>query len=265
MPFNKSDPTAYGVDLNNSSTSSTNSSGVASNKSTPPGMSRRSMRNIASTVPANEIRKNDSGVATDQSVPKPQSSDSNLILGKFTTKQVLGVSIVLVVLIVVVMIFNRPQEPVYTPAPLVSSEIDTPVMSEEERIRRELLDSGYGVRNSSDSPPLPQSHAGSDSFVKDLDGADISELWEAKTITYIQDYVSYTKHRAITDSGVEIYWLEGDYKGLTCRMNIKYRHFRTLADSGVVVCNIEIVETVNGNKLITWFSPIEDPIGSVFK
>jgi hypothetical protein len=223
---------------------------------------------MSSEVGDVEVAQPLSGGASGRSRRKTESGEKK----SFDPKIIAGVAVGAVLLVVFVISRSGGSDSGQSPGSVVAvqpsqqetvSDEAVTQMSEEERIRQELLSAGYGAENSSSSGTKSQIPVESDVFVKDLSGADVKEMFVSKSIVYIKDFVSYTRHRAVTDDGIELYWLEGDYKGKKCRMDIKFKHFQTLSDTGVVMCNIEVVETQDGNKLITWFSPIEDPISAL--
>jgi len=127
--------------------------------------------------------------------------------------------------------------------------------SNEDAIKEQLNQAGIGAKdpnsstNNTNDMPI-----GSDTFVSDFLGQDIPENWTASKITTVQDYVSYTKHNAMTDQGVYIYWLEGEYKGKHCKIEVPFSVFKGLDPQGIIPVNIEVVQTSDGNLLTTYFS-----------
>lgn len=94
----------------------------------------------------------------------------------------------------------------------------------------------------------------SDTFsTKDLTGKDVPENYVVKAITSVVEFIPYTKHRATTGSGVELYWLEGEFRGEPCKFTVSYSIFKELPDSGAVPCNVEIVQTTDEALIATHF------------
>lgn len=166
---------------------------------------------------------------------------------------IVGVGAAILIGIIVLMTGEKKVElpPDESQMPVKNQE---PALSDEEKLQNELLSEGYGIDSATkDSKSQSLIPVQSDTFIKDLDGQDIPELFEVKTITYISDFVTYTKHRAVTGEGVELYWLDGKYKGQPCRVTMPYKYFKEIPEEGAVICTIEIVQTKDGNKLATWF------------
>jgi hypothetical protein len=233
---------------------------------------RQSRRRMSSSVEVDEVPNPQSSVRrpSRRGAPTGEVGEGGEGKGKMDPKVLLGVGVGVVLLVIFLATRGGggggggggDVVAVTPPVDEKSTEVTTS-LSNEERVRQEVLAEGYGISNSSGSSVRNQIPIESDVFVKDLSGADVKEIFVDRTVTLIRDFVSYVKHRAVTDEGIELYWLEGDYKGKKCKMDIKYNHFKTLADTGVVMCDIEVVETTEGNKIITWFGPIADPLSSM--
>lgn len=136
---------------------------------------------------------------------------------------------------------------------------DTPPIVEEELqqdpvdpLKQELADQGIGLNTNKDTS-TNSTALSSNTFLKDLTGVDVPEYYTVKDITYITDLVPYTKHRAVTGDGIELYWIEGTYRGQPCKFTIPYKYFRELDNTGAIPCMIEIVQTDTGALIATWF------------
>lgn len=102
----------------------------------------------------------------------------------------------------------------------------------------------------------------SDKFVKDLDGKAVAENFEIEEIYEVADFVSYKKHRAKTDAGVEIYWLDATYRGKKAKVQVSFSVFKELDSVGVVGADVEITRVKTGDETIqeiaTYFKIRED-------
>lgn len=194
---------------------------------------------------------------TNSEVKKKQPKEDSKVESKLSVvdpKVILaGVSCLIVVLIIFLIAKGGKKEKISDPVNIPVQQVETQ-LSDEEKLQQELSKQGYGVdaviKDSQNSSTIPVQ---TDTFLKDLEGKDIPEMFEVKAITEISDFVTYTKHRAITGDGIELYWLEGRYKGQACRLTIPYKYFKELPEEGAVICTIEIVQTKDGNKLATHF------------
>lgn len=177
----------------------------------------------------------------------------------------IGIICLILVVIIILVTKDRKENEVVEQVNTATQQV-VPELSDEEKLQQELSQEGYGVDAViRDSQTINTTPVQTDTFLKDLDGKDIPELFEVKEITNIFDFVIYTKHRAVTGEGIELYWLEGKYKGQPCRLTIPYQYFKELPDEGAVICKIEIVQTTEGNKLATNFQFDPDAYNKVIK
>lgn len=144
--------------------------------------------------------------------------------------------------------------------------VEAPKPTDEELLKQELINQGLGANSVSQSNNMyNNTSVSSDNFVTSLVGVDIPENYEVKAITYVIEFIPYTKHRAVTGTGVELYWLEGTFQGQPCKFTIPYKYFKDLPESGAVPCNVEIVQTSNGDLVATWFQFSADSYSQITK
>jgi hypothetical protein len=130
-----------------------------------------------------------------------------------------------------------------------------PTPTEEELIISELDSIGVGVTDlTADTVVQNDAPVEENTFLRDLKGEDVPEYWEVSNIVSVSDYVSYVKHRAITADGIELYWLDGTYKGKPCKIQISYKIFKELDLEGVVPVDVEVVKTKGGQLISTYFT-----------
>lgn len=89
-----------------------------------------------------------------------------------------------------------------------------------------------------------------DSFVKDLDGNAVAEKYEIDNIYTTADFISYKKKRAVTDDGVELYWLDSTYRGKKAKVQVSFSVFKELDPEGVVAVDVEITRVKTGTDTI---------------
>lgn len=100
-------------------------------------------------------------------------------------------------------------------------------------------------------------YAASD-YIKDLNGLDVSAVYNVESIDFVEDYVSYETRRAITDEGMEMYWLEADYNGKSYRIQIPFYYYRSLGTSGICKVNVEVLTLVGGGKIVSYMQVIPE-------
>lgn len=98
----------------------------------------------------------------------------------------------------------------------------------------------------------------SSDFIKDLNGLDISAVYNVESREYIEDYVTYETRRAIVDDGMELYWLEAAYNGKKYRIQTPFYYFKDLGESGICKVELEVLTLVGGGKVISYMQVIQD-------
>lgn len=192
------------------------------------------------------------------------SAESEASRSPVNKKILFGGCLVAVILVLVSMVvFSEPKDVIVPSSGPVNSNAEmleeTPLVENvieptgEELLQQQLAEEGFGVGNSVNNTDQNTTPLVSNTFLKDLTGIDVPEYYTVKEITYITDLVPYTKHRAVTGEGIELYWMEGTYRGQPCKFTIPYKYYRELDTSGAIPCMIEIVQTTEGALLATWF------------
>ncbi len=95
-------------------------------------------------------------------------------------------------------------------------------------------------------------------YIKDLNGLDVSAVYNVESIDFVEDYVSYETRRAITDDGMEMYWLEANYNGKAYRIQIPFYYYRSLGTSGICKVNVEVLTLVGGGKVVSYMQVIQE-------
>lgn len=109
---------------------------------------------------------------------------------------------------------------------------------------------GIGVQDLSNSgASIPRgtkntAEVTSNSPVQDFQSTDIPMFYEIDNIRYVSDHVSYTKYRATTAPGVELYWLDATYQGKRAIIPTSLGVFQNLAPTGVVGVDVEVTTLV---------------------
>lgn len=98
-------------------------------------------------------------------------------------------------------------------------------------------------------------------FIKDLNGLDVSAVYNVQSRNYVQDYVNYETRRAIMDDGMELYWLEVIYKQKRYRVQVPFYYFKDMGTEGICKVEIEVLTLEGGEKIISYMQVIEDSEG----
>ena len=88
-------------------------------------------------------------------------------------------------------------------------------------------------------------------YVKDLNGAQVPADYTVTSIEYIDDHANYVAHRSIVDDGMELYWLDIDYKGKKYICQCSFNFFRALDRSGICKIRLEVLTLQGGGTIIS--------------
>lgn len=89
-------------------------------------------------------------------------------------------------------------------------------------------------------------------FLKDVNGIDVSAVYNVDNIEYVYDYVNYSLRRGIIGDGMEMYWLDIDYKGKRYREQIPFYYAKDLDNNGIIRMHIEVLNLEGGGKIISY-------------
>lgn len=116
-----------------------------------------------------------------------------------------------------------------------------------------------GMTNTAEDTTMDQTSAPEeDNMVKDLNGISLIQNYTVGEITTVVDFVNYKKHRAITADGMELLWLEVDYKGKPYKVTVPFKIYKELDPEGITVVDIEVLNLGNGNQVISYMSVRSD-------
>lgn len=143
-------------------------------------------------------------------------------------------------------------QPTETPSNGVYDE-DGNVISDRE----DIINPGVSEFNTDGGTTTATVYSPND-FIKDLNGVDISAVYNVKSFSYLFDYVNYEKRRAIMDDGMELYWLDITYHNKKYRCTVPFYIFKSLDSSGITRVKLELLTLDNGEKVISYMRVAED-------
>lgn len=88
-------------------------------------------------------------------------------------------------------------------------------------------------------------------FVKDIYGLSTRVDYTVSEIMEISDFVSYTKHRGTFGGGLEIYWLDATYKETNYVIQVPFKYYKELDDTGIVPVKMEVLRVPSGTDTLT--------------
>lgn len=95
-------------------------------------------------------------------------------------------------------------------------------------------------------------------FISDLNGLEVSAIYNVESIEYVTDYVNYDTRRASIDQGMEFYWVEAKYHDRKYRIQIPYYYYKNMQDTGICKVNMEVLNLVGGGQLISYMQVIPE-------
>lgn len=164
--------------------------------------------------------------------------------------------VILVSVIVIIFVITKKDN---TPPPAPVQEQPPPEPTTDPRLAeiQSLYEQGIGKEYVDETNLFAQGNIESNKFRRDFSGNDQPENFKLPVkITVVRDGVSYVKHRAVTADGIEIYWLEGEFKGKACMFTIPYSIYQVIQPEGVIDVEVEVVTDANDSQTITSFTAI---------
>lgn len=175
---------------------------------------------------------------------EPTDKDENLFDGvkpsKGASPIVAGACIGVAVIAVIVGFFvvkglgdevDEPIKEVQDAPPITTT---TPPQAQTSLGFKDFTDSTNMVSDSNLSNP--------DTYVEDLYGLTTVVNYTVLGIRDSYDFVSYEKKRGTWGGGLELYWLEAEYKGSKYSIQVPFKYYKELDASGIVPVRMEVLE-----------------------
>lgn len=207
---------------------------------------------------------------------KKENSSGNI---KFI---LLGAVVVLVIvvgfLLVARNIMKKDPDPVTSSSQSSSSQQNLPVEQTKPNVQKQPETKpnqtpSLGAQNflentnmTSDSPLTDPNN-----YVKDIYGLTTRVDYEVDDIFYAADFVSYTKNRGTWGGGLELYWLDAEYKGNKYVVQIPFKYYKELDDIGIVPVKMEVLKIKDSTtsdkylSVISYMSLDEETLKQVLK
>lgn len=85
-----------------------------------------------------------------------------------------------------------------------------------------------------------------DMYLEDLYGLTTRVDYTVEKISNVADFVSYEKHRGTWGGGLELYWLDAEYKNQHYVVQVPFEYYKELDDVGIVPVKMEVL-TIKGS------------------
>lgn len=99
-------------------------------------------------------------------------------------------------------------------------------------------------------------------FVYDLEGAEVPVDYKVRNTEYVTAHVNYVAKRAIIDQGMEMYWVDVEYKDRRYRAQCPFYYFKELDDEGICRVEIEVLNLEDGGQIISYMQIIPEDDGT---
>lgn len=200
-----------------------------------------------------------------------EDEEEELPKGPWYTNKAVIIGIVVGLVLIVVLVFffmsrgstenKTPELETYTGDEATTEEV---VVDPAQQQADRLYQLGIGKESINQKNIFDQGPIESNSFRKDFLNTDAKENYtEPIEIVNVKDSVSYVKHRTITDEGMDMYWVDAQYKGKKTQFTIPYSVYQSLAPEGVMDVTVETVTDDEGKVYVTGFNalPLEEDSG----
>ena len=133
-----------------------------------------------------------------------------------------------------------------------SKKVEPSVTMEDGEINPGLSDFEHGNNDTSN-----KNLTDADEFVKDINGNEIPKGYKVTKIEHEVDFVNYIKKRGVTANGVELLWLDAEYKGNPYTVQVPFKIWKELDTTGITVVNMEVL-VVDKDKRIISYMEVKD-------
>ncbi|MFF2798080.1 DUF3149 domain-containing protein [Lysinibacillus xylanilyticus] len=138
------------------------------------------------------------------------------------------------------------------PPPAPTSQEPAEAIDPTSALKDDLYKKGIGKEAIDEKNIYEQGSIESGDFRKDFVNTDSPENYALPIkIAAVNDSVSYTKHRTMTDDGMDMYWVDAMYKSKKTRFTVPYYIWQTLAPQGVMDVITEVVTDAEGKTFVT--------------
>lgn len=167
--------------------------------------------------------------------------------GNNNTKFLIIGGIVVAIVVILFLIF-RPKAPEVPETdvnpPVQTEQTDTSDTQQPPPEEAEIPDDpNFGTQNFlgdtnnvSDTPLTDP-----ENFTKDIYGLTLRVDYTVSKIQEASDFVNYTKHRGTWGGGLELYYLDCEYKGNRYVIQVPFKYYKELDDEGIVPVKMEVL------------------------
>ena len=89
-------------------------------------------------------------------------------------------------------------------------------------------------------------------FISDVNGNKIPKDFVVQRVSDETDFVNYVKRRGMTGDGIELLWLDAQYKGIPYSVQVPFKIWKELDQQGITVVDMEVLYLEDGSKVISY-------------
>lgn len=156
---------------------------------------------------------------------------------------IIGVVVVIIVVVIGFILFAGRNKGNDDPTPPASQGTQEPGDVQPEAPPDIGNDPSVGTQdftqdiNNTSTSPLTDP----EDFTKDIYGLTTRVDYTVAKIQEAADFVSYTKHRGTWGGGLELYYLDATYKGYTYKVQVPFKYYKELDETGIVPVKMEVL------------------------
>jgi len=167
---------------------------------------------------------------------------------------IVGVVVAVIAVIVIIVLRPSPEPP---PPPIIIAPTPPPAIDPTLEQLQQLYLMGIGRYYIDRANLFAQGNIEADNFRRDFSLIDQPEHFEPPfQINTVTENIAYTRHRAVLDAGIEVYWIEGTFQGRRVRAMIPFSLYLSLAPQGVLTAEMEVVTDATGSVTVTYIRPL---------
>ena len=174
----------------------------------------------------------------DDDIIQDSIRDSKNGSGRDPKVYVIGIlAVVVVIAVIVIFGMSRRKEPEVVVTPVEEVVVPDPTPTELDPAE------GLGTQNFLDNTTMTSSSEMTDPsrFTKDIYGLTTRVDYTVKQIQSVTDFVSYTKYRGTWGGGIELYYLDVEYKGTKYVIQVPFVYYKELDEKGIVPVKMEVL------------------------
>lgn len=151
-----------------------------------------------------------------------------------------GIAVVVILIFCFVLFGGKEEEEPVTTKP-TTQQTTKPSSSSSNKNN---TDSGLGIQDFTQNTTMTSSSplSNPNGYVEDINGLTTQVNYNVTSIqSGVVDFVNYTKKRGTWGGGLELYWLDCTYKGNQYVIQVPFKYYKELDDTGIVPVKMEVL------------------------